>query len=136
MKGDNPGSCKIASEHKINACLQLVRIVKIFPECLFRKGLSIVCSFITTRIPKDAGRLCFHRCLPVHKGGGGGYPASGPRFFPSLCQSLGPGPFWGYPMVSGPMSLPWSLILCPFRGGVTPVLSLILTGARTGRVPP
>ena len=40
-----------------------------------------------------------------------------------LSRPLVPCPFWGYPMVSGPMSLPWSLIPGPFQGvGSTPVL--------------
>ena len=73
--------------------------------------------FFTTHIPKDAGRLCFHRCLSA---GGGGIPqplvlgplGGNPNLWSQvlsrgILQLLVPGPF---------QEVPQLLVPGPFRG--------------------
>ena len=79
---------------------------------LFNNKCSLQSSFWQNLLPPASEgwrRYCFHRCVSVHIGRGGGYPS--PRFFP---RSLLPGPFWkGYP---SPWFFAKSLVPGPFQG--------------------
>ena len=68
-------------------------------------------SIFKARIPKDAGRLCFHRCLSVRGGGG------------RESEEVGPPPF----SFSDPRSFQ--------ANGGTPVLSLVLGAGEEGSPP-
>ena len=67
-----------------------------------------VFRFITTCIPHEWGRLCFHRCLSVCPSTGGGTPGhwsmdSGPWYFPGEGYLLS-GP-WSFPGGGVPLGL-------------------------------
>ena len=61
----------------------------------------IWCFFITARVRSTTGRYCFHRCLSVHRGGGGsGYPSPGGGGGPGTTPRGG-GYLTGYPPGGG-----------------------------------
>ena len=92
--------------------LKFLQIISKLRRNICSASVPFTNYMITARIPKDAGRLCLHRCLSVHGGGGGG----------GVPQHLVPGPF----LASTPASstregvgrgVPKLLVVGPFCGG-------------------
>ena len=78
--------------------LHLGSISRLSCEPLFLKW-SISIGLVTARVRSTTGRYCFHRCLSVHRGGGGsGYPPpeGGTRTPPGTWPGTPPG--GGYPV--------------------------------------